>query len=355
MITDKDPVLVVGGGLSGLLAAAKLTAEGKSVILAEKGPRLGGRFSPEMRAGFSLGNGFAASDGAWWKQVAHGLGIPAKTSLVQHGGALLHSPKGWVAPEHLPQWESYWRSPCEEVLQGGMAALVEQLESFFRTSKTVEIRLECPVTTLQVQEGRVVSATLGAQEKRNVSDVVWCGPFRPLVEALEGDELPKPGTERIAWIKNWMRVSPEPAVVLEFAHKKSPIEFQETLFLPLPAEGKEQKRFLAGAFLSNRDPSLAPEGKGLSNWFLPLTEEEWGDNHETMKKIRVARRVLEKAFPSFADGVEWERVVVLDHSFASRPKKKTEWKPLLSNCQIGSDWALPGGANPQAIAETFFA
>jgi hypothetical protein len=107
------------------------------------------------------------------------------------------------------------------------------------------------------------------------------------------------------------------------------------------AEKKSDQNYLLGAIVSNRDPSFA---KIFSSWIFSLSEEEWSDNHETMKKIRAARRLLEKAIPGFEATIASERVNVLDATLTPLSRKKGQWSSPLPGLQIISDWAIPTGA-----------
>src|SRR6476661_3839810 len=56
MYTQSD-VIVVGGGLSGLATATYLARDGRSVVLLEKAPALGGRAGTQARDGFHFNFG----------------------------------------------------------------------------------------------------------------------------------------------------------------------------------------------------------------------------------------------------------------------------------------------------------
>ena len=53
-------VLVVGAGMGGLCAAARLAHAGKSVLLVERDDRVGGRASTVEKDGFKLNTGAVA-------------------------------------------------------------------------------------------------------------------------------------------------------------------------------------------------------------------------------------------------------------------------------------------------------
>lgn len=57
MTEDKFDVLVIGGGVAGLTAAARLVKAGMKILVVERQPFLGGRFGAIQRDGFTLSTG----------------------------------------------------------------------------------------------------------------------------------------------------------------------------------------------------------------------------------------------------------------------------------------------------------
>jgi phytoene dehydrogenase-like protein len=345
-------VLVAGAGISGLLSAALLLKKGRRVHLAEKLSQTGGRPSPEVRNGFCLGAGFAFGDSAWWRATADRLGIASPTLPVHESKALLHSTRGWGAPEELPSWEAYLSEPCTEYPAGGAFGVCERLLDYCAGFEGFSFSLESPITALYGENGNITRVSLGPEHELLPKEVVWCADYKTLLEVLSGPGIPEAGPERVSWLKRFVKTQPQPGVVLEFAHHGRVSDFTETLLLPFQAGEKEERRFLVGAFVSNRDPSLAPEGKSLSSWILPLTEKEWGDNHEMMKKIRSGRRLLEKAFTGFEKNLQFDRVLVLDSTVAPLGKRKGEWERPLPNLILAADWAMPHGATLPGLVES---
>lgn len=343
--------LVAGAGLSGLFTAALLLKKGRRVHLAEKLPHPGGRYSPEQRDGFAFGSGFAFGDSGAWRGLADRLGLPSSTLPVTEGKPLVFGSRGWVTPEEIPDWEAHLARPCTEFPQGGLGAIVSSLLEFcvshdgFTYSHT-------PVTALTAEANTMKRATLGPEAEVSAESFYWSADYKTLLEILQGEGVPEPGPERVSWLKKFVKTNPQPGVVLEFAHKGKLGDFSETLLLPFSAGDKEERRYLVGSIVSNRDPGLAPEGKSLSSWIMPLTEAEWGDNHESMKKIRSGRRLLEKAFQGFEQGIQAERVLVLESTIAPLHKRKGEWQAPFANVQLTCDWAMPHGATLDSFAET---
>jgi phytoene dehydrogenase-like protein len=343
--------LVVGAGISGLLTAALKLKEGKTVQLVEKLDKAGGRFSPEQRQGFTLGASFSFGDAAWWGAISDRLGFPSSLLPVHQGGALSHGPKGWLAPEDLPAWEAHFARPNTEYPSLGLFGIVQSLLQYCASYEGFSFATEAPVTGIEVENGIGNLVRLGADSTSTPKEIYWASDYKTLLEILQGPGAPEPGPERVSWLKKFRKSQTQPAVVLEMAHKGKVSDFTETLLLPFSHHEKEERRYLVGSFVSNRDPQLAPNGFSLSSWIFPLSENEWGDNHETMKKIRAAKRMLEKAFPQIENGVYFERVLVLDSSIAPLAKKKGEREPLLENMYLAADWAMPGGATIESVVE----
>lgn len=344
-------VLVAGAGLSGLLTAAAELKAGRKVHLTEKLPKPGGRFSPELRNGFQFGSGFSFGDAAAWKKISQYLSLNTSYLPVHNGNALVHGARGWVDMEEVPSWEAYWARPCTEFPMGGTSAFVESLLDYCASHDNFTYSLECPVTSLVVENGKIVKASLGSEIDVIPENVFWATDYKGIMEVLTG-QVAEPGPERVSWLKRFVKSIPQPGVVLEFAHKNKMADFTETLLMPFTAGEKEERRYLVGSFASNRDQSLCPDGKSLSSWIMPLSELEWGDNHETMKKIRAGRRLLEKAFANFEQTIEFERVLVLDSTISPAAKKKGDWQLLLPNLGLVSDWAMPGGATFEEVVNT---
>ena len=346
-------VLVAGAGISGLLSAAFQLKAGRSVHLAEKLPQPGGRLSPENRNGYLLGSGFSFGDSAWWRNAADRLGLKSPTLPVTHGGALVHGAKGWSAPDELPAWEAHLAEANSEFPAKGLYGVTETLLEFCASHENFSFALESPVTALNCAEpGKITSVNLGVSSELQPAEVVWSGDYRALLESFTGPGVAAPGPERVSWMKKFVKTHAQPGVVLEFAHRGKLGDFTETLLLPFTPHEKEERRCLVGAIVSNRDPGLAPPGNSLSSWVLPLTEDEWADNHETMKKIRAGRRLIEKAFTGFEQNVLFDRVLVLDSTVAPVGRRKGELHKPLSNLSLLADWAMPGGATLPSIVDS---
>lgn len=345
--------LVIGGGISGLMAAGRRLGEGKTVMLAEAGASLGGRWSPETREGFTLGAGLFFSDQKSWQQAYRWLGAEEIDAVaIDRGAALSFAANSWEQPEDLPPWEDYFARPVERMPRGGLWGFMRSAEHL----RGLDLKLHSPVTEVRIIDGAVESVLLGNSARVVAQEYIWTANAKALHDVLTGAGAPEAGTARLAWLKQFVAHDPVPGVVLEFAHDRVISDFSETLLLPLPAGDKEERRYVVGAFLSNRDSSLAPENAQLSSWIFPVSTEIYEDNHELMKRIRAARRALEKAFPAFQSSIRFERVQVLPHT-VNLPKRKSKQKSAdtepFSNLFLLADWAAPEAACFEAVVDRF--
>jgi phytoene desaturase len=92
-VDSAHPVVVIGSGVGGLVAAARLTLAGHRPLLLERSDRLGGRFSTIEQDGFKLPTGAVAIEttGPFWETFAEigidpGLRVPDPPVMVHVRG-----------------------------------------------------------------------------------------------------------------------------------------------------------------------------------------------------------------------------------------------------------------------------
>ncbi|MCO5142882.1 MAG: NAD(P)-binding protein [Oligoflexia bacterium] len=346
--------LVVGAGLSGLLCAAQLLKKGAKVHLTESTGRIGGRMSPELREGFALGSGMNLGDLDWFLQAEQLLGYTSSALIpYNHNRSLLLGSKGWTEPNSLDEWDSMVCRMGDVYPQKGLYGMVESLIRYCESYENFQMSLEAPVTKIEVQQGKVQQVCIGVDAVGTVGELWWTADYKSLMEVLRSEKEGS-SAETNSWVKSFVKSNYSPGVVLEFAHKNNLSDISETILIPLGASSKEERKHLIGSFPSNRDSQIAPEGRGFSTWLLPLTEAEWQDNHETMKKIRLAKRLLEKAFPGFIETILFERVLVLENTYSCPNKKKSTWQPMTENLFAMADWAMPDGISFSSVGKQLF-
>ena len=67
--------------------------------------------------------------------------------------------------------------------------------------------------------------------------------------------------------------------------------------------------FTMANFVSNIDPTVAPEGKQLYTIFQPTPVEVINDKAKSDEVVKTIEKLLEEMFPGFSEKVLWKRVV----------------------------------------------
>lgn len=119
MLDPRLPIVVVGGGISGLVAARRLEQAGETVILIERADRLGGVIQTESVDGFLVErgpDGFVAGRGAV-AEVATELGIADR-----------------IIPSHTLGTSIWWRGRLHPLPEGMMLLAPTRLGPVARTS-----------------------------------------------------------------------------------------------------------------------------------------------------------------------------------------------------------------------------
>ena len=195
-----SPILIVGGGLAGLVAAHRLHQAGIGFALLEARTRLGGRILTAEAGEAVSAEGFDLGPAWFWPDIqpamgalVRRLGLPA---FEQHGdGDLLFERVRGEAPRRLPGMR---QEPLSMRLAGGCEALVAALAAGLPASS---IRLGARVTGVTLSgaglEVGFVEAD-GRAQRLAASDVIFALPPR-LLAATVGFSPPLD----VATARNW--------------------------------------------------------------------------------------------------------------------------------------------------------
>lgn len=183
----KPPVLIVGGGLAGLVAAHRLHQAGIGFVLLEARARLGGRILTTEAGQAVAGEGFDLGPSWFWPDIQPAMGaLVARLGLPafpQHGdGDMLFERVRGEPPRRL---QGMRQEPPSMRIAGGNGALVAALAAGLPASC---IRLGARVTRVRLGGSEVevgfVDGQGGAQSLA-ASDVLLALPPRLLAATVE--------------------------------------------------------------------------------------------------------------------------------------------------------------------------
>lgn len=156
------PVVIVGGGLSGLTAAYRLHHAGVPCLLLEARQRLGGRILTADPSGEASADGFDLGASWFWpamqpplRQLVSELGLQAFPQN-NHGDVLIHR----MSREAPRRFRSMDQEPQSMRLTGGTGRLIAALAA---TLPAEAIRLGTQVTHLALRDGSVLVDTITAE------------------------------------------------------------------------------------------------------------------------------------------------------------------------------------------------
>jgi renalase len=132
--TNHASVVIIGGGLAGIIAAADLQKQGKSVIVLDKGTSVGGRMAT--------------------RRIANGLADHGAQFFTVRDGQFQKRVDGWIEEKLVYLWSMGWSDgslrPVTDdgharyAVHGGMNALVRRLEQDVKN-----VRVNVRVTKIQ--------------------------------------------------------------------------------------------------------------------------------------------------------------------------------------------------------------
>lgn len=220
--TDRDPVVVMGGGLAGLYAAWRLTQVGAEVVLLEAQQRLGGRILSEPLPGLTHAAGATCDLGPTWywpamqtrlPQLIRQLGLHAFEQPAD--GAALFEP----SPGHRQRMAYSPAMAGSMRLRGGMASLITALASHIDPGR---VRLGHRVVGLHRVDGALeldIAAGDGGPGRRLRATAVICTlPPRLLAWRVSFDP-PLPDAVIDGWsaVPTWMAAQAKFVAVFERA------------------------------------------------------------------------------------------------------------------------------------------
>lgn len=279
--------LIIGGGISGLVAARRLEKDGIDWMGLEKSDKLGGRlmasvprlYRDEHRARIE-----ELFPGAQWELVEDEA-IEAK--------------KGeWSTQDvELEPWEAYFSQkrfyrPSVATENWLPASVEESVRSRYQLGKTVG--------RISLEEKKVYS-TDGTEWP--FENLLWCAPIADFFKLC-------PSAPSADWKipKNRRELG---CVVVEMAFDRPFTTNKNSLGISF--------RFGDGKARATGNPLMSTDGKQTVFWTLYLDETLTENKEEVAHCLRNFRRELFRQFPDFQDLVTGERIVYLPRLALDRP------------------------------------
>lgn len=404
--------LIVGGGVTGLQLGALLAAEGERVLVLEKASRTGGRAAVMEKEGFTLDYGIHlvrfGPHGALaetCRRLGHEIEfLPLGDSYVRDEDGVVKvfptDPKGFLTSrlfsfrERLKiialmsrirrgdqsslqeQSVAAWLEEnkitgglrryfhlvsasmlvCPFMERASVGELLLNMQKVLRLGVSVmyprggwgplfelftraigekgAVRTGASVEKIAL-EGKSVRGVYVRGELVEARRVILSLPAQQLGELLEG--LVDPGL-----LEQWSSLRPTAGIVLEYGLDKPVSDISGLAYLYHPPS--------FGIFTSNVEPALAPPGKQLLTWLMPLPVENFADRAVLKAAEQELEQSLFSCFPGLAGAMEWRRVLHLpvvdgvevnvDQIASRRPPFKI---PGLQNLfLVGDSTAAPG-------------
>jgi len=193
-------------------------------------------------------------------------------------------------------------------LKGGWMRLFDVLVKEIRSKG--KIKTEVEVEKIKVSHNQVESVlTKDGEDKAKV--VISTVPFQHLNKIIELKRLSK-ALEEYA-----KRVEPTSGISLDFGLKEK-VSALDGIIMTLDP-------LTMGCFTSNFEPSLAPKGKQIGNWYYYVPQDLIKDKDYLNEQVKVLKNLLQEMFPGLWSLREWERVRVLDIVDGAAPKVGQTW------------------------------
>lgn len=319
-------VVIIGGGAAGLVAAYDLQERGQEWLLLESSDVLGGRVRSEKLSGISVDFGtHLVAEADQLVALAGRLGVECETQIVDvpvlkwNGTRFLQ-----IKSEELSPWEQMYARSKFTVFRPGIHELITKISQALPKDR---VKLGTSVVKLLTDEqGKLKAVQLG--DGRELS----CGKAIVALPGLDAlGILPRMSRPLAVGLRE---VIAPPAIHWDFEVARLDRPMMESFVIPLSQEKPLGNMIVSVPSvrldLNKQDSS----GHHVLSAILFISEEEYQDEEQAAKKIKMGRKVLERIFPELKQVIA-ERVLVVKRTvMANGSDKKLDkmeklWKESL--------------------------
>lgn len=322
----RTDVLIVGGGLSGVALADRLSSAGMDYLVAEARERLGGRILTKTISGQDDQAGFDLGPAWFWPGQPRMAGLADRFGLTvfeqyADGDILAEDQKGRV------QRGAGFASMAGSLrMAGGLSAAISELREQLDPSR---VMMEATVTRI-VRDGATIQTTLARRDESVVEiesgAVVLAMPPRVVAETITFEnDLPEAALSAMRRIPTWMAGEAKIVAV-----------YDQPFWRDQGLSGDAMSR--AGPMVEIHDASPAEGGPYALFGFVGVPAEPRQAHRD--KVLALAEEQLVRLFGSVAANAE--QIVLQDWAGEPLTATQLDWTPSGQHPAYGLPTALAG-------------
>ena len=329
------PVIIIGGGISGLIVAAMLEKANQDYMIIEAQAEFGGMMKGQMEHGVWLDYGL--------KSIPLGESISDNPLvLLKNKLDLRFQIESWTDPAKtfdkkgfsdfvgfgetksrllVDELEYYMQSP-RLIVAGGWRNLTAELVGMIPEKKVITRAI---ATKFEFEGEKITSVLVNGETVMTADRFVLTMPPEHLNDLVPLGKMSGKTVQRIAKAEPWTAVS------IDIATEKNVSSSKNIYILK---DAAEDGSYVLGQFVSNADPIRQTANLQLSTWMTLIDPESSLNDEMISKVIKTMKKTIRKAFPEIIDNNSWERLLVV-------PQALGQYEQLA----LEKDLTLPGVKN----------